>query len=132
MANPNVTTGASITFSSGFLAKITNISWGGIARPSVATSHMGTAAAGAGKFGNATFIPGRIIDPGELSVELLYDPELNPPIAGAIETVTVTWPDGDTWAGSAFMTGFEITGPLDDAMTATATLKFSGEVTMTD
>jgi hypothetical protein len=136
MASPavNVSTGASITFSSGYFAQITNITWSGVTRPSIKTSHMGTAAAGAGVFGNDTFMPGDLSDPGELVVECHYNPDTRPPIDAAAATCTVTIPGSTTpatWAGSAFMTGFEFSAPLEDKMMFTATLKFSGNVTVT-
>jgi len=130
----NVSTGLTITFSSGFFAQITDVQWSGITRPAIKTSHMGTAAPAAGKFGNDTFIPGDLSDPGELQVEGHFNPDTLPPIDGAAETCTVSIPGSATpatWAGSAFMTNFEVGMPLEDKMTFTATLKFSGNITRT-
>jgi len=126
--------GSSITFSSGFFAQITRISWSGIQRVAIPTSHMGTAAAGAGIFGNATFIVGKIVDPGELTVEMSFNPDTLPPIASAAESTTVTMGDSSTpatWVGSAFMTSFEPSLSLDEKNSATAKIKFSGGVTRT-
>jgi|CXWL01.1.fsa_nt_gi hypothetical protein len=136
MASPavNVTTGLTITFQSGFFAQITDVQWSGISRPSIKTSHMGTAAPSAGTFGNDTFIPGDLSDPGELQVEGHFNPDTLPPIDSAAATCTVTIPGSSTpatWAGSAFMTGFEVSMPLEDKMTFTATVKFSGAITRT-
>lgn len=133
----DVTTGASILFDSGFFAEVTDINWSGMSRPSIPTSHMLTAAAGAGEVGNATFIPGRIIDPGSLDIEFHYNPDTDPPIAGLAEAVTLAFalfPGDSTPAnltGSAFMMDFAMQGPLDDKMVATATLKWSGPITIT-
>lgn len=126
----DVTTGASITFSSGFFAEITNIGHSGINRGSVDVTHMGTTDA-------REFMPTDLYDAGELSVELQFDPDSSPPIDQAAETVTVTFPtpsggvSGATWAADGFMTDFEYTGPLEDKMTATATIKFTGTITYT-
>lgn len=95
---------------------------------------MGTAAAGAGKFGSRTFIAGDLSDAGELEVEIHFNPDTRPPIEGAAETVTVTIPGSTTpatWAGSAFMTGCSVAFPLEDKMVMTCTLKFSGNITVT-
>jgi hypothetical protein len=138
-ATVDIGTGTTITFgTSGFTASIMSVRWSGISRPSVPTSHMGTAAAGANKFGNATFLPGEIIDPGEMTLELQFNPQTNIPIAAVPETITVTWPlvTGDStpanWSGSGFVTVFEITDPLDEKMTATMTIKMSGNVSYVD
>lgn len=119
-------TGMAITFSTGFFAQILSVSWGAITRPAIKTSHMGTTLTGGKEFGSDTFIPGDLVDPGELTVELHLNPDTTPPVHGAAETVTVTFAEGATWACSGFMTSFEWGSPLEDKMTATATIKFSG------
>jgi hypothetical protein len=123
-----------ITFETGFFAQITNIEWDGIERESVPTSHMGTAAAGANKFGNMTFIPSDLVDPGTLTVDFNFNPDTLPPIASAAATCTVAIGDSATqatWAASGFMTSIKFTGPLGDKMTAQAKVKLSGNVTRT-
>lgn len=120
----DIGTGTSITFASGFMAEILNVNHSGISREAVDDTHMGTTTA-------RSFQPSDLYDPGELSVELQFDETTKPPITNASETVTVTFPSGTTWAATGFMTGFEYTDPLEDKMTATATLKFSGDITVT-
>lgn len=122
----DVGTGTAITFDSGFFAEILSVNWSGISRESIDTSHMGTT-------GGMTFTPGDLYDPGELQVEMAFVPGTSPPYDGAAETCTVTWPDAGaaTWAASGFMTGFEVTGPLEERMTATGTVKLSGNITIT-
>lgn len=124
-----ITTSGTITFSTGFFAKILSLAWSGIERGAVDTSHLGTTTA-------RTFIPTNLYDAGELEVELIFEAETTPPITGAAETVTVTVAsDGaggtSTWAASGFLTGFEFTGTLEEMMTATARIKFSGAITVT-
>lgn len=128
-ASTQVATGATITFSTGFFAEINNISWSGYSREAIETSHMGTTTA-------KTFIPALLADPGELVVDLNLDQDAKPPLNAAAETVTVTIPAGETtsqptWAASGFMTNFEWTGPHEDKLTATATIKFTGDITVT-
>ena len=131
--------GTTITFgTSGFTANIESVSWDGIARTVIETSHMGTTAAGANQFGNRTFIPGDLVDPGTLTMNIHFNPQTNPPIGAVAETITVTYPlvAGDstpaTWACSGFVSAFSLTDPMDDKMTAVLTVKFSGKVTETD
>ena len=121
---PDVGTGASIAFSTSFLTPLLSISVSGISRPALDTTAMSTTTA-------RTFMPGDLYDPGELTCELQWDTDSTPstPLAAAAETVTITWPDSETMIFSAFMTGFAINAPLEDVMTATATLKISGPIT---
>lgn len=121
-------TGSTITFSTGFFAEITAINWSGIERESFETTHMGSTG------GYKQFLPGNLVDPGELEVEMFLAPETPPPITGAAETVTVTMPSAgpggtSTWAASGFLTEFEWEDPVEDVMKATATIKFSGAIT---
>lgn len=118
-----VGTGLTVTFSTGFLAEILNGKWTGYERKSIDTSHMGTTTA-------MTFTPGSLADPGQLECEILFDAGTKPPINSAAESVTVTYSDASTWAASGFMTNFDWESPLEDRMTATATIKFSGDVTV--
>ena len=128
----DIGTGASVTFgTSSFTANYTDINWGGIERTSVQTSHLGTTTA-------HTFVPGDLFDPGEATFEIQFDPDDYPPIDQAAETITVTFPvgaggsSGATWAATGFATGFEFGVPLEDLMTGTLTVKFSGDITDTD
>lgn len=135
--NVDVSTGITVVFgTSSFTAEIVDIAMGGVSRKSIDVSHMGTAAAGAAEFGNMPFIPGRLTDAGELSMELHFNPQTIPPIDLVEETVTITFPlvAGDStpasYAFTGFFTGFDMGMPLDDKMTASATVKVSGNVTV--
>ena len=100
-----------------------------MSRESIQTSHLGTTL-------DHTFIPGDLVDNGEVSLTIQYDGTLSPPIItnGAAETVTIDWGGvgaGNTWAASMFQTGFEIgEATVDGLMTATMTLKASGAITI--
>lgn len=123
--------GTTITFSSGFLAEIRNITGPSMSREFIDTSHAGTTG------GYRTYIPQDLADGGELEVEMLFDPDSDPPIDGAAEAVTITWPmpsggtTAATWAFQGALVGFDVTAPYDDLMTATARLKVLGEITVT-
>ena len=124
---------STITFgTSAFTAELVGLSWDGISRPAINTTHMGSTAATATNFGVATYIPGKVSDPGSATIEFHFNPDTNPPIDAVAETITVAFPGSATkatWSGSGFMTDFSLVDPLDDKMTARATLKFSGLIT---
>ena len=133
--NAQIGTGSTITFDSGFFAEILNVEWSGISRAAVETSHFGSS--GGATFGDGDFVPGDVVNPGELSVEINWDPDTTPPIGEVAETLTLTFRQasgesaGTKWAASGFMTEFEGVCPYEDRMTATCTIKFSGGVTIT-
>lgn len=134
----DVGTGTTVVFgTSAFTANLTSVTWDGMDRASVETSHMGTAAPGAGKHGNKTYIPGDFSDPGEVTMEIHFDPDKEPPIDQPIETITVSFPlvAGDatpaSWAASGFVTSFSVNDPIEDLMTATMVIKLSGNITLT-
>ena len=83
--------------------------------------------------GGMEFLAGLLYDPGEISCQLHHNPAALPPINGAAETVTLTYPDAGaaTWAAQGFMTSYEVTGELEDRIVATCTIKLSGDITVT-
>ena len=131
--------GTTVTFgTSGFTANVESIRWNGIARNAIPTFHLGTAAPGANKFGNKTFIPSRLSDPGELQMSVHFNPQTNPPIDGLAETVTITFPKAPAdstpaiWSATGFVTAYDLTDEMEAAMMANMTVKISGNVTMVD
>ncbi len=118
-----VGTGISIAFSNGFLAEILNVADQGMERASIDATHMGST--------EMAFLPGSLPNWGQLECELAFDPDTKPPLTGAAETVTITYPNGTTWARSGFLTGFQYQAPLEERMTATASIKFTGDLTVT-
>jgi len=132
----DIGTGASISFpTSGWTAQLTAINGVDITRSEHGTSHLGTTT-------GMTFIPGDLFDPGGLDLELHFDQDNTltnvPPYNAAAETITVTFPTpsggagGATMAATGFMTAFSWTGPLEELMSASATIKFSGNITWAD
>lgn len=130
-----VGTGASISFgTSSWTAEVVDIQWSGISREAIETSHLATAAPGANEFGNRTFIPGNLSDPGEMTIQYHMNPDTEPPIDQPAETITLSVGDSATpatWACSGFVTSVDNSIPLDDKMVGTMTVKFSGNVTQT-
>jgi hypothetical protein len=135
----DIGTGTTITFgTSGFAAELTSVKMSGISRAIIETSHLATPAATTGTIGSKTFLAGKLSDPGELAIEGHFDADLEPPVEGDPETITITFPlaDGEStassWSFSGQMTNYEFGAPLEDKMTFTATVKAVGPITVTE
>jgi len=131
----DVGTGTTVVFgTSGFTSLITNVSWSGISREALDTSNMATAAPTGDNFANMTYIPSALADPGTLELELLFDPDQAPPIDAVTETITVSYPlvVGDStpskWECSGFVTDFSSDAPHDGVMTASMSVKLTGNI----
>lgn len=116
--------GITITFGGGFLAEIIDTTPPEISREAIDTSHTTTAD------GAMTFIPSDLIDYGEMTVEINFDPSLTPPIEDDPESVTISFPSGAAWSFSGFLTNYSGAAPIDDRMTATVTVKVTGKITI--
>jgi hypothetical protein len=120
-----------ITFSTGFCAEVLSVTWDGLERAAIDTTHMTSSS------GWMTAIPSDLKNPGQLTVELLANPSTSPPISSSAETITVTFPipsggvSAASWACSGFMISYTLNDPHDDRMTATAVIKFTGLPTFT-
>lgn len=129
----DVGTGGSVAFgTSSFTAAWQSIEWDEVTRTVVDTTHLGTT-------GGMTYMPGDLHETGGVTVEIQYDPDAQPPYTTAAETVTVTYPvpsgstNGATVEGSGFVDSFTPGGmTVDELMTATMHIKFSGSLTFTD
>ena len=133
----DVGTGTSITFAdSGFTAEIVDIQIGGISREAVDVTEMSDTV-GAGNIGGREFIPTRLADPGELTLEVHFDPDVTPPVNLPPEQIDIDFPlaPGDLtaakWEALGFCTSYDAAVPLEDKMTATITIKISGDITIT-
>lgn len=122
--------GTTITFgTSGFTAELRSVNGPSMDRPAIDTSHMTTAG------GKRTFIPSDLTDHGEVELEILFDPDTEPPIDLVAEQITITYPvpagqtNGATYVFSGFVTAFEPSAPYDDLMTGSITIKVSGDIT---
>ena len=122
-----VGTGITISFGSGFFAEILNVADQNMQRASIDASHMGSA--------QMEFLPGKLVDWGQLEVEIAFDPDLTPPLGAAPEQITITYPNGATsgaeWERTGFMVGFQYQAPFEGRMTGTASIKFTGALTVT-
>ena len=123
--------GSSILFgTSGFAANIISFDPASMSRDSIDTSYMGGTVF-------RTFIPG-MIDMGELSLDVQFDAEIDPPIDGAVESIVVTFPligadsAGATWTFNGFVTAYSPSVTFDGLMTASMTVKITGDITFAD
>lgn len=124
--------GTTITFhTSYFSGKIKTSNLDGYNREKLDTTHMTSTN------GWATYIPSKIQEPGQIKVNILYDPDTAPPIDQAAEAITFTFPVptgktvGASMASSGFLTEFSFTGEVRGLYMADATLVLSGEPTWT-
>lgn len=127
----DVGTGTTIAFgTSSFTADLLSLDSGGASRESYETSHMGTTT-------DMTFSPKSLVDRGSIDIEIAFDPDDQPPIGGATETITITFPlpaggaTAATLVGSGFVTDWAFSVPFEERMTATATIKWAAGVTWT-
>jgi len=123
----DVGTGTTITFAtSSFSAVVLNVSQDGISRPAKESTSMATT-------NYREFIPGRLIDGGTIEIEMLYDPEAQPPIAGAAESIVIEFPTTLTTGAKLTFTGFATDwswgDPVEELMTSTVTIKVDGVTT---
>jgi len=121
-----VSTGIVITFQSGFMAELLDVTPPAATRKSIETSHQGSSLV-------HSFTPSLLADWGECGVEMAFAPATSIPINEAAEEVTITFPDStaSVWTFDAFLTNYAPKGPLEDRATASATLKVTGGVTIT-
>lgn len=121
----DVGTGITIAFgTSGFTADILSVNGSGIERGEYETSHMGTT-------GGRTWSPTALVDEGTIELEFAFDPDAQPPINAATETITITFPlpDGGltsaTLIGSGFIKSWQWGAELEEKMTGSATVRWA-------
>lgn len=119
-------TGATIAFgtTTTYTPLVRSIDFDGIERVAIRTSSLGTTTA-------HTYIPGDLYDGGEVTLEVLHDESEAHlvPILGAAENITITFPGGDTYAFSGFVTRYNVHIGLEEEMTAGLVLKVAGAIT---
>lgn len=109
---------------------ITDVSWSGITRPEIETTHMNLAApAGGLLFGTRTYMPGDIVNCGEITLEGHLNPDLLIPIEAATGVLVIVFAGAGSWTTvGAMLTNFDFTVPLEDKMGFTATFQVTGDV----
>lgn len=120
--------GTTIVFgTSAFAANVDSIRWSGQSRDMIDMSHVATT-------GGMPFLPSDMYDPGTLQLELHHDPDVDPPLTGAMETITVTFPlRGGTTAATFVATGavqsYDFNIAKREKISASMTVKLSGTPT---
>ena len=129
--------GTTISFeTSGFESELIDLSFTGIERTAVDSSHMSSTRALPGaanaEFGTLEYIPVLYVNPGELNLEMHYNPFEEPIIESAIEEIIITFPTGtgegtgDIYTGNGFCTAYDVTVTLEDKMMLSMTIRMSG------
>jgi predicted secreted protein len=86
-------------------------------------------------------VVGTILRSGEVKLDLVYDPSgathknaghglLALMVAKAAHGFTLTFPDAVAWSFNGLVTGFEPAGPHDKDLTASVTIKVTGQPTL--
>lgn len=125
----DVGTGTTITFgTSSFTAEVMSLAGNDITREDIDVTHMGST-------NYREFIPSDLADGGTIEMEINFDPDDQPPITGAAETITITFPlpSGQSTPADLEFTGYvnswSWNAPLEENMTATITIKVDGVTT---
>lgn len=109
------------------VAKILSMTWAGIERAIIETTHTLTSSF-------REFMPGDLVDPGDLSVEIEFEPLLTDMLAGiaaAAASISVDFNGGgagNLGIASGFMSSFSINGENEEMMTASVGIKFTGAI----
>ncbi len=113
-----------VTFgTSAFNAKLVSVDGWGYSREAIDQTDMSSTVA-------HTFLPSTLYDAGEISLTFYHDAAIAPPFSATAETVTIAaaGDTSNTWAASAFMTGYDFGAQTDNIMEATMTLKVTGTI----
>lgn len=75
---------------------------------------------------------GGMKDPGEVSVDINYDPSVHDVLMDDYDEDDprrweIVWPEGTTWRFRAFLSGFEPEAPYDDKLEASLSFKVTGK-----
>lgn len=116
--------GTTVTFaSSGFTANIISVTGPNPTREAIDQSHLGSS-------GWKTFLASGLVDGGEVTLNIQYDPTVSIPISAAAETITIDPAgSGNTLSFSGFLTGAGHAFELDTLMQADITIKVTGAIT---
>ena len=121
--------GTTIAFAtSAFTASITNVDSSDITRNVIDKTHLSTT-------GSREKMPGDLVDEGDVTFQFQFDPDAQPPIGAAAESITITFPvpagksTGATLIGTGFISSWTWGGiDAEDSslMTGTGVITWDG------
>lgn len=121
----DIGTGTTIAFgTSSFDAELLSLNGNDISREDIDVTHMGSTA-------YREFMPSDLVDGGSIDMEIMFDPDEQPPINAAAETITITFPtslaSGATFVFTGYVNSWSWGDPMEDKMTAQLTIKVDGK-----
>ena len=116
--------GTTIAFAvTGFTANVISINGPNPTRESIDTTHLGTS-------NDKTFIPAALVDGGDFSMTIQYDPTVTIPIKEPAETITIDPAgSGNTLSFSGFLTAASHSFAVGELMQTDVTGKVTGPIT---
>jgi len=123
-------------YETSWAGQLRSVKWSGMNREVIDISSMSSGAA-------KTFLGATKVDPGEISIEGLYDltsittgdDAYTDMAANSIESITLSLPDGsggfDTLVCPGIFTSYDVDAAMDTEMTFSATFKLSGPPVIT-
>ena len=125
---------------SGYAPELVSLNWSGIITDHYETTHLATPepTGGSTDIGGRTHRGRKLADPGTVEAVYHMNPDDDPPVNGAQEPITLTWPLGGgstpaSWAVTGSVEDFSIEVPESGGkMMCTCRWKLSGLITFTD
>lgn len=120
--------GATLTLSStGSVGSVRSLNLGEHTLPAIDSSHLGTT-------NYISSIPGDLVDPGEVQIEVIFAQGTDIPDLGTVEDITVTFPivtsgnsSNATYTGSGFLTNMSLPEIVNnELMMLSLTFKLDG------
>jgi hypothetical protein len=107
---------------------VLGVSWAGISRPAIKTTHTGIALS-PGTFGTDTKLPGDIVQCGQITITGYHDPDITPPIEAIDAPIAINWGgDGVVWTVNAHVVSWDYNIPMEDVMGFTCVLETTGGI----
>ena len=124
-SNADIAVGITITTTTfTFNYQVVDVNFGSQEVEDIDVSHQGTTTA-------RRFKPADLRDNGDMTLSVHHNPDTIAPI-GTTGTITVRWPGGTNWGFGGYTKSYgNITGTLNEKMTADVVVKISGPITAT-
>ena len=116
--------GTTIAFgTSGFAAELLSVNGPNPTRAALPSTHLGTTSW-------KTFIAAALVDPGDISITIQYDPTVSIPISAVEETITVDPAgSGSTLSFTGFLTSAGHSFEVEAMMQADISIQITGAIT---